>query len=770
MTRPVCPYWLIAVGFLSTAAWSQPIESALVAGLEKKSSFSPRPARQRVSVAGPGWAWAAKAYRSYDQKRFAAAATEAERAVTAEPRHVDYRTLHINALLAAGRSEAAMAAVRDALSTLGSREVWLAAERELLARQAVASAEKVYQAIQHGDLSLAAASASQAVHLAPAKLEYRRLLIDVLTRQASWSAAEAASTDALLVWPADANLLAWRAVARSAQGLHGQALADLEAAVALPSLGDVQHRWLRLMGVDLALRGNHAAVAKSWLAHSVLDTASDEEWMGALASRRAAVEKTMSRSNAVLNDAPIAMVSPVLRCLPVPQGETCFLVPGAPAADAGYADAEEGYRRFQAGDWALAEESARRAVALSPNNVAYTLLLVDSLERGEKSAAALSAANDGLKQHPLDPGLMLKQVRLLGAVSPPGLRLALSRLMELGKPADLPDPELAYLALKADDDALAQQAFQRADEAGQLSGQAYGDAAFTALRLKLDRHALSFFAKGVDALGTLARDDSLSTRELAAEQVQMYRQATAEVSRTWGVTASLTLSRDLSFSANTGLGARALARSTVSGLEWYGRPLGYRNGQRFEVFAKGYATLHNSLPGPTGWGSGVASAGVRWQPYPASPVVLSFWHQMPLGTIGEPDWLAQAAYFEGWNTDVRAEKTAWWSTQLAGEWTRSIRFGQTYASLEGRVGRAHKRSAEETAWAFWPFASLKLEHDTQSLAVNTQGLDVGITLKRAFRQDVYTAPMSTFEVEWRHRVKQWGGGQAGSLIKLSTSY
>ena len=722
-------------------------------------------------MAGPGWKWAAQAYKSYDQGRFDAATAEARLALAAEPRHRGYRTLLINALQAAGKPEAAMVAVRDALAALGPDENWLAVERELLVQQAAGQAQEVYRAIQLGDLPVAANSAAQAVRLAPARLEYRTLQIDVLIRQSAWHAAEAAASDALLTWPTDANILAWRAVARSALNLHERAQADLDAALALANLGDVQHRWLRLLAVDLALRGQDGAGAKSRLAHAVMGTGTDEEWVTALASRKAGVEKAGLQPNPLASDAAVGpVVPPVLRCVPASQSRTCFLVPGVPAVDAGHADAAEGYRLFQAGDWALAEESARRAVALSPNNVAYTLLLVDSLERGDKGDAALSAVNDGLQQHPSHPALMLKQVRLSGKVNPSGVRLALSRLLVLGKPADLPDPELAYLALQAKDDSLAHEAFQRSADAGLLSGQSYGDAAFTALRLKLDRQALSLFAKGVDALSNLTLEETLATRGRAAEQVLMYRQATAEVSRTWGVTASLTFSRDLSFSFNSGLGARALARSAVSEFEWYGRPLGYRNGQRLEVFARGFATLHNSLPGPTGWGNGVASAGVRWQPYEGSPVVLALWRQMPLGVIGESDWVAQAAYFQGWNTDVRAAQTAWWSTQLAGEWTRSIRQGQTYASLEGRVGHAFKRSADESAWALWPYAGFKIEHNTQAAVVNTQGLDVGITLKRAFRHDVHTAPMSTFELEWRHRVKQWGGGQAGSLIKLSTSY
>ena len=243
------------------------------------------------------------------------------------------------------------------------------------------------------------------------------------------------------------------------------------------------------------------------------------------------------------------------------------------------------------------------------------------------------------------------------------------------------------------------------------------------------------------------------------------------MSRIWGLTSSLTLSRELSVPGSTGLaGAVAPTRSTVVGAEAYWRPFGYRNGQLFEVFARGYATLSSSVAGPKGLSNAVSAVGVRGKPTADFPLMFSAWRQLPLGVLGESDWVVQASYFQGWGTDVRATLPAWWTGQVTGEWSRALRQGQTYAAIEGRLGRSFKWETTETAWALQPFASLKAEYNTQALDRSTQGLDVGVSLKRAFREDRYTAPMSTLELEWRHRLKQWGGGKPGAAIKVITSY
>lgn len=769
MKRMVCCVLATAVGLSVGLARAQSGE--VVA--QRASHRAPHSAPQ--TSAGPGWRWAAQGYRLYEQGRFDAAAQAARQAVGAEPQNSEYRSLLIHSLQAANHADAALVAVREAIAQFGAQAPWVSIEATLVSQEAAAMADSVYPALQRNDLAAASANAAHAVRLAPNNPAYRALQIDVLVRQGEWAQVEVAATAALDLSPANGTALIWRGVAQSAQGKHAQALADLDSAMAAPTLSEVQQRWLRLLAADLALRANDPARAQAWLAHPVLANGGDGEWAAALASRKAQVEGVQGalarRSLVATPGSTGPFVSPVTRCDTSPQGRVCFVLPGSPPADLGHAQATEGYRWLQAGDWAQAELAARRATGLSPDNTAYVLLLLDALERGGQTDAALFAANEALLRQPHNPALQLRQVRLAGKVNPPAVREGLSRLMAGGQPAELPDPELAYLALQAGDDGMAHSAFQRAAQAGQLNGQSHGDAAFTALRLKLDGLALASFAKGVDALNTAnAATTTQPASDQAAEQVLMYRQAAAEVSRTWGLNASLTLSRDLTFPAESGLGGSVASRSTVAGLEWYGRPLGYRNGQRLEVFARAYATLSSSVSGPTGWGNGVASAGVRWQPYPASPVVLAIWRQMPLGAIGEADWVTQAAYFQGWGTDVRAAKSAWWSTQLSGEWTHSLRQGDTYASLEGRLGRAWKWQPEESAWAVWPFASFKAEHNTQAAAVNTQGIDVGISLKRAFRQDAYTAPMSTVDIEWRHRAKQWGGGQAGGTIKLTTSY
>jgi hypothetical protein len=278
---------------------------------------------------------------------------------------------------------------------------------------------------------------------------------------------------------------------------------------------------------------------------------------------------------------------------------------------------------------------------------------------------------------------------------------------------------------------------------------------------------LNFFRLGVDSLSAATDADN---RVDAQPSIAMFRRASAEVSRQWRATLSLTMSRELPLPAEYGLAWGVPSNSTVAGFETYWRPFGYRNGENLEAFFRGYATLHNSLGGATGWNNGVGSLGVRWQPVAGSPIVLAGWRQLPFGPVGDSDWVVQASFFKGWGTDIRDGGFSWWTGLVQGEWSRALKLGHTYTAIEGRVGRTWKLDEAETAWGWQPFASLKAERNSQALTGTLKGLDVGLSVKRAFGGDAYTAPRSTWELEWRHRIQQWGAGRSGGVVKLITTY
>lgn len=722
---------------------------------------------------GAGWLAASRGYQDYSAGRFESAATEAELAVKAEPQKKAYRYLLINALNAAGRADDTLAAVQDATAIFGPDEDWLAVESLWQSRKAAVSATAVYRALEKGDLALATDLAREAVQQGPDLLEYRMLLVDLLVRRALWPEAEVAVTGAISLDPQDPANWLWRAVIRHFKGDYAQAVSDFEHAMALPDLDDVQHRWLRLLAIDAAVHERDWSRAEQWLSHPVLATGADDEWRTALGRRQASLrsakalaEQSAGQRGKVARSDPL--VVPVFRCRLTPYGRACLVVPGIAPVDKGFDDATEAYKAVSEGRWVDAQRLARNALALAPENSAYRQLLFDALMGGGQAVQALEIADQMVDEFPDDRAWRLMQIRLWGMTGQLARgKDAFRRLMEAdgaGKPADL---DMAYLAIAVGDDESAQRAFEALEQAGDLKGATYGDAAFSALRLKLDDRALNFFRLGVDSLSAAADADN---RVDANSSIAMFRRASAEVSRQWGATLSLTMSRELPLPAEYGLAWGVPSNSTVAGFETYWRPFGYRNGENLEAFFRGYATLHNSLGGATGWNNGVGSLGVRWQPVAGSPIVLAGWRQLPFGPVGDSDWVVQASFFKGWGTDIRDGGFSWWTGLVQGEWSRALKLGHTYTAIEGRVGRTWKLDEAETAWGWQPFASLKAERNSQALTGTLKGLDVGLSVKRAFGGDAYTAPRSTWELEWRHRIQQWGAGRSGGVVKLITTY
>lgn len=724
-----------------------------------------------VTPIGPGWDAATKAYADYDKGLFSASADSARLAVASEPENKSYRYMLINALQGAGNSEETLSAIREATRKFGTDETWLSIESLLLSQRGAAVATEVYRSLERNDVPGAIGFAEQSVVLAPDVMAYRSLLVDLLMRAKRWPEADVAVTELLAQEPLEVSAWALRAVIRQAQGDYGRAVADFEHAFTVPDLDDVQHRWLRLIAVDSALKARDMARAKSWLAHPVLATGKDTEWRSSLAQRKAALTKLSDPKLAQTgrDQATADVLIPVQRCRLTPYGRACLLLPGVPSADAGYEAAAAAFQLMKSQQFGEAAQQARLAMTREPGNKAYKQLLFDILSADKQTDDALVLAREYVADQPKDLSWRVRLTALLFDVGQrDAAKAELQNAVNQLPPDGEGDADVAYLATRIQDHETAQSLYLRMADTNRLKGAVWGDAAFSALRLKMDYTALGFLRRGIDDLTVVK---AAAGAPNVAEQIDMFRQASAEVSRIWGLTSSLTLSRELSVPGSTGLaGAVAPTRSTVVGAEAYWRPFGYRNGQLFEVFARGYATLSNSLGGPRGLGNGVGAVGVRGKPTADFPLMFSAWRQLPLGVLGESDWVVQASYFQGWGTDVRATLPAWWTGQITGEWSRELRQGQTYAAIEGRLGRSFKSEATEMAWAVQPFASLKAEYNTQALDRSTQGLDVGVSLKRAFREDRYTAPMSTLELEWRHRLKQWGGGKPGAAIKLITSY
>lgn len=332
-----------------------------------------------------------------------------------------------------------------------------------------------------------------------------------------------------------------------------------------------------------------------------------------------------------------------------------------------------------------------------------------------------------------------------------------------GKPAAALDR--AYAALQQKEDALALEAFRQA-AAGTLAPDANADAAFTALRLRLDTDAVSFFKAAIDG-HRIAGNSGLSQER---EKVFALQRAVAEVQRRFGVSASVTVGQQQA-SASTGLTGSLAGSNTVAGLEIYARPGGYRGGSYTDYFLRAYSVLRDSLGGATGSDATVYSAGVRLKPLPYHSLFLNAWHRWS-GQAGDPNDLAwQVAYFNGAGTDLRRDVPAWWTWQVSADAGRLVRKKMTFGSLDTKWGRSWSTLTCGENCTAQAFVFLHTDHNSADTYTTRSTVGIGAAHRFWFRGDAHTAPMSYADLEWRYRLSSHGGGQTqASSLQFAVSY
>lgn len=758
----------------------------------------------------PGWAQAQQGYQAYQQADFSKAVGWAQQAVQLAPDSKDYRGLLINALQGAERYAEVEQAIVEATARFGPDDRWRSSLSVVQGRFAIQAAADVYRALERADPVAATTHARRAVALAPDMSEYRMLLMDVLTRRELWADAEQVASEAVDEDGEDVIPLIFRAHLRHRLGRYAQSAGDFDGALARPMLDGVQRRWLVLIAADSALAAGDLVRAASLLAPGPADHAGDGEWRKAAEERRRVLAARPPRSSGPALPKPEgpdghqAMahddVLPIFRCRTTPYGRACLVVPGAPQADAGYPLANRAYAAMAQHHTAEAADLAAQAVALAPRNVAYQQLWVEALVASGRPMAASTLVASALVDHPADVLWRVQAARValalgqreqaqahadqalvLGGLDPAAevallldvgrteaARLRLHETLNRRTPGDPPALSWAYLALRAGDDALAHGVFAAHAQQGALSAQAHGDAGFTALRLRLDADAEGHFKKAIDL--TVAQ---LPSAQAAASSQPLFslQRSVAEVSRRMGLMGSWTQGseRGQTGAGYTGLAASSL--STVAGLEAYWRPWGYQNGEYLEPFVRGYAVLRDSSGGPTGFGEGVASVGLRYKPMSAHSLMLSAWRQVPLNGSSAGDWLAQVSYFNGLGTDLRVDLPAWWTAQVSADAARGLRRGQVVASLDLRAGRNHRLGEGGGRWVVQPFVAWHTDHNTDLTPRQSSTVDVGLGLRRWFRESAYAAPMSSMDIELRQRVAHSGAKTSqATQIRVSWSY
>lgn len=733
----------------------------------------------------PAFVAADAAYKAYERKDYAAAVTQAQEATRLAPANRAYWLLLVNSLIAANRLAEADQALNAGLQAAGD-DPGIRAQREPIRRaMAQAAGTAMYRALQEGNLAAATTSARAAVQLAPENAAYRLILIEVLLRGEQFAEAERLASESVALLPDSVVPLALRGYSRQRRGRWPEAKADFDRALQQRGLSAAAQRNLRLVAADSAL-----AARDPQRVLEILRGLPDSD--AAVAQRRAAAGRLTVR---VSSQAPVLTSSnfppPGLDCGAAESALTCALLPGQAGRDPAFELADAGYRALEARDYRLAAEKAAQAVAVSPGNRDYQLLLLDAQLGAGRLADAEQAATAALALEPGDAALLAQRGSIrkrlgdaAGAAQDFNAALASGRLTpaaEVGALADLErraearsrfaqyqaegqlgtagELDLAYLAARVGDDQAARTLFASADAAGKLPDSALQDSAYASLRAGRDKEAVDYFKRTIDAAESL---------KLKLEPQMLFdtRRAVADISREGGVIASLTYRGGGSVVSGFGATRDVVGNKTAqAGVEAYWRPFGYRNGRYVELFARGFETLYSQAGGATGIDSLQTALGIRWKPLSAHNAVLSLSRVFSRGA--PDDWLVQAAYSLDRGTDLRVDVDNWWTTRVAAEAGHYFENKQDYALGSVMFGRS-LRLAGDGKTVVYPHAVVAAEYNsllpTDKFSV---GAGPGVSLRRWFREDRYAAPRSYVDLALQYRFRVAGDERAKGLFFTS---
>ncbi len=760
----------------------------------------------------PGYAAAAAAYRAYDGKHYDQAVTLARQAVAAAPHNPAYWLLLGNALIETHDYERASEVLAQGANNASDERLLLRRQLELQRERAAMAAAEVFRAQDTNQPEAELEAARGAVALAPQELQYRLMLVIALLHNEQIDQAGQAADQAHAMDERQPGPLLLRAYARVRLGQADAARTDFTQAHRLATSDGSPAEQLdaRLLQADaeLALQQPQAALdVMNELDPDSLGPAIDARQRARWRQTRQEVAQALGRYRLAALCAEKRNPPVSARQFPVPALDCsrdgaenvnpCHVMPGAQARDAGFDAATRGYQALQQQKYAQAAHAANEAVALSPQNVQYRLLLIDALQADGQDTQAVDAIGAALQAQGADGPLLARRAALraqLGdsagaraddeaALAQGGLPVEteIALLARTGHPRQarerflaardggaldtLDDLQLAYLAAQADDAPGARDAFRRADTRGALPERALTDAGYAAVQAGDDDAALAWFQRSVEAA-----DAGRLTQ--SPQQRFDTRRTVATIDRSGGFIASLTRSGGGPSAGNGGRPGASAADSTLqAGGEAYWRPFGYQGGRPVEVFGRVFQTLDDQSGGPTGTQTAQATVGARWKPLASQNLVLSLGRLIPLGSQSTADWLVQAAYSDGIGTDLRVDRPDWWTTQWYGEVGHYLRNPQTYGLASVQGGRSFRLDGVSEQLVLFPHLSLNADFNSLNSHRSAIGLGPGVNLRYWFRGDRYHAPRSRVDLSLQYRWRIGGDERAqGFFLSTTLSY
>jgi len=779
---------------------------------QRDKDMRDNPRRYPQARQSPGFKVAAQAFKAYDRDDFGLAAQSARKAIALAPKRMDYRLLLIESLQRQQQLVDADQATTEALRVFPDDDALLmrreAIRRQLAAPLAIAG----YRALEQNNLPLAVEQARRAVAWAPEIGAHQQLLISALLASGDYRAAEQAATGALA--QDDGEIAPWvlRSYALDRQGKTQAAQADLNQALAIEGLLDSEEREIRFFAADLALANGEPQQALDQLQKLPTDDS------GEVARRRAAAQVVARQKSNGLKTA-VRFPAPALNCQESAFGLICDIWPGN-QRDGGTEMAVQAYAALARKDAASAATLASEAIRRAPQNPAYRSLLVSALTEQKRLPEAIDAADKGIAANGDDARLLAQRGRLrqqtgddsgarkdftqaLALGSLPSYEEAslyaalgqrktarerLQQARDAGELEGMSDLQVAYLSVQAGDDDAAHESFRKADATAPLPPTATQDAAYNAMRVSDDEHAVGYFKRVIDA-------EKSGELEMPAQQLFDTRRAVADVSRTWGLISTTSYrgnssSSGLSSAPSTGSNGNAgsggasndsLQNSTE--LSW--RPLGYRNARFVELYGRVTDTLWaKNSDSDTGLDALQGALGARIKPFSSLNVMAAVERTFPLGSSNiDGDWLLRLGYGSSIGTDLRVDAPSWWTSQLFAEAGHYVNDSRNYFNSEWQGGRSYAIGGTGSRWVTFPHVVAAYDYDSKMNSEtgsdgddeyssgHAAGVGVGNNVRYWFREDAYNAPRSYVDFSLQYRVKVSGDDRAkGVFARLTYSY